>query len=271
MAEGSQNTSTDMTQNKNLSYLDGTYISHLLNWQKQIVPLSTSDDSKLKSLHPYTRPLTPRDLESCVVLENLAYADSGGSMSRKKLEYLLNRCGELCLGIFCTVVPGSNFQAETLSTSLPVETGRENGAVSVLLGHVIASMTSDIVAFTNYTKTPDDSSSPSPALTNVENHKDERNAVLQSIAVLPSFRCRGIGKTLILAFTDQMQGTGTLDQLSLLANKKKAAWCEKQKFRSLGPSNVLSGSGEKVEMVKDIQQLKSNTPPPGEGTIEDCL
>ena len=47
------------------------------------------------------------------------------SLTSFKCIYRLNKCGELCLGIFCTVVPDSGVKAETLATGKPV--GNEQG------------------------------------------------------------------------------------------------------------------------------------------------
>jgi len=76
------------------------------------------------AFHPYTRPLTISDLDSVVALENAAFSNPEERATREKLLYRLSKCGEICYGLFCTVVPGSGTKAVTLETGRPVETGR---------------------------------------------------------------------------------------------------------------------------------------------------
>lgn len=62
-----------------------------------------------------------------------------------QFSYRLTRCGVLSLGLFTTALPSSKMPAETLSTGQPTETGRENGAVSVLMAHIVCTQTNDPV------------------------------------------------------------------------------------------------------------------------------
>ncbi len=66
------------------------------------------------------------------------------------------------MGIFVTVEPGSGLQAETLATGRPVETSRTNGAISVLIGHVVAAKTNDKTATDASMSVPEDWNSPHP-------------------------------------------------------------------------------------------------------------
>ncbi|POS86922.1 hypothetical protein EPUL_001424, partial [Erysiphe pulchra] len=217
------------------------------------------EESRVKDLHPYIRLLTPSDLDSCEVLERLAYDDSRNCASREKLEYRLSKCGELCQGLFCTVVPGSEFQAETLATSNPVETGRQNGALSVLLGYIIATKTNDPIASLDSMGFPDDWRSQNPVLTNVGHQENGRNVVIHSVAVLPGFRSRGIGKILVKSFMQQVIGAEISDRITIIAHQEKVAWYEKMDFKNLGLSGVEFGSGGWYDMVHEIAQAKSNS------------
>lgn len=135
------------------------------------------------------------------------------SSDSAQLKYRLSKCGELCLGLFCTVLPESGFEAETLATSLPVETGRENKAVSVLLGHVIATKTHDVRVSEESISVPKDWESQNPEPSTFGHQEDGRTIVLHSVAVLPGYRSRGIGNTLIMALIHQVKGTGIADRL----------------------------------------------------------
>lgn len=46
-------------------------------------------DKAPDNLHPYTRPLTISDLESCVALENAAFTDPNERASREKVRHLI--------------------------------------------------------------------------------------------------------------------------------------------------------------------------------------
>lgn len=241
-------------------YSADSYLSHFLNWQRHIMIPSRVEECRVKDLHPYTRLLTLNDLDSCQVLENIAYDDKRNCASREKLEYRLSKCAELCQGLFCTVVKGSEsgFEAETIPTSSPVETNRVNGALSVLLGYVIATKTNDLLATLDSMGYPDDWRSQNPLQSNVGHQPNGRNVVLHSVAVLPGFRSRGIGKILVKSFMQQIIGAGISDRITLITHKDKIAWYEKMDFKNLGPSDIEFGSGGWYNMVYEIGQTKTN-------------
>lgn len=132
--------------------------------------------------------------------------------------YRLSKCGELCLGIFCTALPGSDLKVETLATGKPVETSRKNGAISVLIGHVIAAkltsslVTDDSMAF------PKDWDSENPAPSPLGHQESGRTIALHSVAILPHFQGRGLGRVLMMAYMQQMNGAGIADRLALIAH-----------------------------------------------------
>ena len=135
-----------------------------------------------------------------------------------QFRYRLSRCGELCLGIFCTIVPGSGINAETLATGKPVETSRRNGAISVLLGHVVAAKTNDPVASDESMGVPEDCDSPHPKASNLGHQEAGRTIVVHSVAILPAFQGRGLGRVLMMAYIQQMNGAGIADRLALIAH-----------------------------------------------------
>ncbi|TVY57517.1 Polyamine N-acetyltransferase [Lachnellula suecica] len=210
------------------------------------------------NLHPYTRPLTISDLESCIALENAAFSDPNERASREKFIYRLTKCGELCLGIFCTVDPASGFKAETLATGKPIETSRKNGAVSVLLGHVVAAKTNDALATDVSMDYPKDWESKSPQPSAVGHHEAGRTIVLHSVAVLPGFQGRGIGQTLAKAYVQQMAGAGIADRLALIAHDHKVSWYEKLGFVNKGKSEAQFGGGGWYNLVKYFTFLISD-------------
>ncbi|RDW79764.1 hypothetical protein BP6252_04402 [Coleophoma cylindrospora] len=186
-------------------------------------------------LVPYTRPLTINDLDSVVALENAAFTDPNERASEEKassscfisclrkhrfnghLRYRLSKCGELCLGLFCTMEPGSDSKAETLATGRPVETSRKDGAVCVLIGHVIAAKTNASIVTDQSMDFPKDWAS-NPSISDIGHQEAGRTICLHSVAILPEFQGRGLGRVLLLAYMQQMNGAGIADRLALLAH-----------------------------------------------------
>lgn len=209
------------------------------------------------NLHPYTRPLTISDLESVVALENAAFPDPTERATREKFIYRLNKCGELCLGIFCTVVPGSGIQAETLATGKPVETSRKDGAVSVLIGHVVATKTTSQLVTDESMSYPSDWESEEPAPSNLGHQEIGRTIVLHSVAILPQFQGRGLGRVLMMAYMQQMNGAGIADRLALIAHDHKMQWYEKLGFTNKGKSGVSFGGGGWYDMVFELRSLEA--------------
>lgn len=132
--------------------------------------------------------------------------------------YRLTKCGELCLGIFCTVDPKSNFKAETLATGKPIETSRKNGAISVLLGHVVATKTYDLLATDQSMDYPKDWESDNPQASALGHQEGGRTIVMHSVAILPGFQGRGLGQTLAKAYVQQINGAGLANRLALIAH-----------------------------------------------------
>jgi ribosomal protein S18 acetylase RimI-like enzyme len=208
-------------------------------------------------LHPYTRPLTIYDLESVVALENAAFENSADRATREKMAYRLTKCGELCLGIFCTVVPGENFNAPTLATGRPVESSRKNGAISVLLGHIIAAKTTDPTASDKSMDYPKDWASEHPTPSTSGHQEGGRTIVLHSVAILPEFQARGLGRILLMAYVQQMNGAGIADRLALLAHDHKVGWYEKIGFQNKGKSATTFGDGDWTDLTFELKSLEA--------------
>lgn len=100
----------------------------------------------------------------------------------------------------------------------PVETSRKNGAISVLVGHVVAAKTNDATASDNSMGVPEDWKLDTPKPTEVGHQEMGRNIVLHSVAIAPSFQGRGFGKILMTAYRQQMNGAGIADRLTLIAH-----------------------------------------------------
>lgn len=153
------------------------------------------------------------------MLKNVNMLDAHLLMA-SQFKYRLAKCGELSLGIFCTATPESSLPAETLSTGKPVETGRKNNARSVLLAHVVATKTRDGLATDASMDFPSDwETKKSTDDTKIGHHEEGRTICVHSLAVLPAFQKSGIGRTLMMAYMQQMNGAGIADRLALVAHE----------------------------------------------------
>ncbi|CAL3965210.1 unnamed protein product [Diplocarpon coronariae] len=215
--------------------------------QFTIVPESQQAESP-STLHLYTRPLTISDLDSCFALENAAFTNPEERATREKFKYRLTMCGEICYGVFCTVVPGSGFKSETFEAARPVETSRRNGAVSVLLGHVISTKTNDTVATDASMGVPEEWESPSQKPSRLGHQEAGRNIVLHSVAVLPGFQGRAIGRVLMMSYMQHMNGAGIANKLLLIAHDHKTSWYERLGFTKIGKSEAQFGGGGWIDM-----------------------
>ncbi|KAE9363055.1 acyl-CoA N-acyltransferase [Stipitochalara longipes BDJ] len=231
--------------------------------QRQFIIIPEEHQLKASSnlslnLHPYTRPLTISDLESCVALEDAAFTRPEERATREKaiFKYRLSSCGELCLGIFCTIVHGSGVNAETLATGKPVETSRQNGAISVLLGHVVAAKTNDQVASDQSMGIPEDWDSPHPKPSSLGHQEAGRTIAVHSVAILPAFQGRGLGRVLMMAYMQQMNGAGIADRLALIARDHKLNWYEKLGFSNKGKSKAQFGGGGWYDLIFELKALE---------------
>lgn len=115
------------------------------------------------------------------------------------------------------MIPGSGVKAETLATGKPVETSRRDGAVSVLLAHIVASKTNSPVVTDASMDFPRDwAENPTP--TTIGHQEEGRTICLHSVGVLPGFQGRGLGRIILLAYMQQMNGAGIADRLALIAH-----------------------------------------------------
>lgn len=114
--------------------------------------------------------------------------------------------------------PGSGENIATMAAARPVETGRDDDAVSVLLGHVVAAKTSDTLASDNSMGIPPDWASAHPQPSVLGHQEHGRTIVLHSIAIAPGFQNRGLGRVLVSAYIQRLNEAGVADRLVLIAH-----------------------------------------------------
>lgn len=152
------------------------------------------------------------------------------------------------MGIFTS---HSQDQIPTAETSSPVYSGAPERK-AVLLGHIVSTKT------TNPTVTDDDMNIPTsdnqdPKL----GHKEEgRTVCIHSLAVLPEYQKRGLGKTLMTAYIQRMETHGVADRLALIAHEELIPYYEGLGFENKGKSEAQFGGGGWFALVKELRSEK---------------
>ena len=123
---------------------------------------------------------------------------------------------------------------------------------SVLLGHIVATKS------TNSTVKDEDMNIPtSDAPDSKLGHKEEgRTVCIHSLAVLPEYQRRGLGKTLIKAYLQRMESHGVADRVALLAHEHLIPYYESLAFENKGKSDAQFGGGGWYDLVRVLQTEK---------------
>ncbi|KAI0458727.1 hypothetical protein F5B21DRAFT_459236 [Xylaria acuta] len=208
---------------------------------------------------PLIRPLTISDLESCIALENAAFANPAHRCSRDKFVYRLTQCPELCMGVYCTVVPSNTkgWEIETLRTAHPVESGRNDGAVSVLLAHIVATRSRDDVVTDDAMDYPrdykvakdndhDGSNSNKPQ---VGHQETGRTLCVHSLAVHPKLQGVGLGKLIVKSYMQQVKNSALADRIALICQEYLVNYYKRFGFSHAGTSKANFSGGGWHDMV----------------------
>jgi GNAT superfamily N-acetyltransferase len=90
----------------------------------------------------------------------------------------------------------------------------------------VATKTNDLTATDKSMEFPKDWDSPSPTKSNLGHQEAGRTIVLHSVAILPQFQGRGLGRVLMQAYIQQMNGAGIADRLALIAHDVSTTFCD---------------------------------------------
>lgn len=161
-----------------------------------------------------------------------------------QFQYRLSKCSELSLGIF-TSHEGDDIP--TAATASPVYTGAPQRKL-VLLGHIVATMTTGLTVTDKDMGIPSDDPSDSSL-----GHKAEgRTVAIHSLAVLPDFQHKGLGTTLMKAYLDRLAKQDVADKAALIAHEEMIPYYEKFGFKNRGKSAAQFGGGGWFDMVKEL-------------------
>lgn len=155
----------------------------------------------------------------------------------------------------------------TASTATPVYSGAPDRK-AVLLGHIIATKTANPTVTDADMKIPDSPTSTSGKAdadadadaTHIGHNELGTTLAIHSLAVLPTYQNRGLGKTLMRAYIQRMESHGIAERLALIAHKELVPYYESLGFRCLGESRAEFGGGGWYDCVREMR---------GEGAEED--
>lgn len=152
------------------------------------------------------------------------------------------------MGIFTSHAEDS---IATAGTAAPVYSGAPERK-SVLLGHIVGTKTTSQYVTDDDMKIPS-SDNPDPKL----GHKEEgRTVCIHSLAVLPQYQKRGLGKTLVMAYVQRMEQQGVADRLALIAHEELIPYYESLGFENQGKSDAQFGGGGWFSMIRELRPEK---------------
>ncbi|KAI9046017.1 uncharacterized protein KD926_005963 [Aspergillus affinis] len=187
---------------------------------------------QLAHLNPFTRPLTPADVKSCVTVES-AFPEQE-RCSEEKFLYRLNKCSDLCLGLFIH----------------PSETQTPQ-----LIAHVIATRTSSTRVTDGSMEMPENwTSLPADEVVTVigeavgsESHGG--SVAVHSLAVVPEYQGKGVGRALFNAYIEYIKsGAVRADRIVVIAHDHLIRFYESFGFRNEEPSACAFGGGGWFDM-----------------------
>ena len=80
-------------------------------------------------------------------------------------------------------------------------------------------------------------------------HDNGRTIAVHSLAVLPEYQKKGLGKIVMKAYVQRMEGAGVAERISLLAHGDMIKFYEGLGFEDKGESGVVFGGGGWRNMV----------------------
>ncbi|KAI4228457.1 MAG: hypothetical protein L6R36_001648 [Xanthoria steineri] len=211
------------------------------------------DDKALSDLHPYVQTLSLSDVDSCVALENATFPEHE-RCSREKFIYRLTTCPELSLGLFSTTTPdGPTAALPTYAHSRPPDSASPTKK-STLVAQVIATKCASTTVTDESMEYPSDWRDR-VSLSERQGHQEHgRTIAIHSLAALPEFKGRGLGKIVMRSYMQRMESSGIADRIVLLAHDHLIDYYVALGFRNTGKSEVQFGGGEWVNMLYTITE-----------------
>lgn len=99
---------------------------------------------------------------------------------------------------------------------------------------------------------------PSSAKTNgSRGHQEQgRTLAIHSLAALPEFKGRGLGKIVMKSYIQRMESSGIADRIALLTHDPLVGYYEAFGFQNRGKSELSFGGGGWNNMVYEIPRQR---------------
>ena len=167
-------------------------------------------------------------------------------------------CGELCSGIFSsgyTTSPGKLGEL-VRSRDFPSIDAADPGRKTVLLGHIIATKHSASVVTDNAMDFPKDWRTNYQLVpsTNTGHNETGQTVCLHSLCVHPDFQDLGLGRLLLLSYTQRIKDSGVADRIALICRERYIGFYESAGFSNLGESKCQYGGGVWYDMVMEFSE-----------------
>lgn len=81
-----------------------------------------------------------------------------------------------------------------------------------------------------------------------------RTLSIHSLAALPEFKGRGLGKIVMKSYIQRMESSGIADRIALLTHDPLVGYYEALGFQNIGKSEVSFGGGGWNDMVYEISK-----------------
>ncbi|KAL8653211.1 MAG: hypothetical protein Q9226_003942 [Calogaya cf. arnoldii] len=158
------------------------------------------DSKALSDLHPYVQTLSISDLDSCVALENATFPESE-RCSREKVN----------------APDGPTAALPTYAYSRPPDSASPMKK-GTLIAQVIATKCASTTVTDESMEYPSDWRTR-VSLSEQQGHQEHgRTIAVHSLAALPEFRGRGLGKIVMKSYMQRMESSGIADRIALLAH-----------------------------------------------------
>lgn len=178
------------------------------------------------------------------------FATFDSNLRTQQFIYRLSACPELSLGLFSTADTSTSVSSAPTYSSARAPDSTSPNRKGVLIAQVIATKcTSDFV--TDASMDMPETSQSGPAFADTRGHHENgRTVAVHSLAVLPAYQGRGLGKTVMKSYMQRMETSGIADRMSLLAHDGLIPFYEGLGFENRGTSEVTFGGGGWTNMVK---------------------
>ncbi|KAL8999909.1 MAG: hypothetical protein Q9169_001315 [Polycauliona sp. 2 TL-2023] len=212
-----------------------------------------ADNKALSDLHPYVQTLSSSDVASCVALENATFPENE-RCSREKFDYRLTTAPELSLGLFSTSGPdGPTAALPTYTHSRPPDSASPTKR-GTLVAQVIATKCASTTVTDESMEYPADWRTRSSVSARQGHQEHGRTIAIHSLAALPEFKGRGLGKIVMKSYMQRMESSGIADRIALLAHDDLIPYYEGLGFVNTGKSEVQFGGGGWVNMSYTITE-----------------